>query len=238
MTSKVCSKCKQEFPLTSEFFYKSSKSKDGFQFACKLCHSKLCKDYRSKNKDKIREKNNEWARKNPEKARAIRIRSLRKWASNHPERKKELDKKWRDANPEKHRENARKWQRLNPQKRRVIMKRWYKVHAKKARIKQDEWIRLNPEKKKAQINRRRARKVNADGSYTSDHIHSLYDFQEGRCFHCDCDISQGYHIDHWIPLSRGGSNWPENLRLLCEHCNCSKGNKMPWEWSNNYTCTA
>lgn len=35
----------------------------------------------------------------------------------------------------------------------------------------------------------------------------------------------GLHIDHIRPVSRGGGNGPENLRLLCPHCNISRGNR-------------
>lgn len=34
-----------------------------------------------------------------------------------------------------------------------------------------------------------------------------------------------------IPRSRGGQNNPENLRLLCESCNSSKGAKLDSEWA-------
>jgi 5-methylcytosine-specific restriction endonuclease McrA len=31
------------------------------------------------------------------------------------------------------------------------------------------------------------------------------------------------HVDHFVPRARGGQNDPENLRLLCETCNESRG---------------
>lgn len=37
MERKKCSKCKEEKPLTSEFFYRSRKSKNGFKSRCKDC---------------------------------------------------------------------------------------------------------------------------------------------------------------------------------------------------------
>lgn len=36
-----------------------------------------------------------------------------------------------------------------------------------------------------------------------------------------------WHIDHVIPLSRGGVDGPENLTLSCERCNLSKRAKHP-----------
>jgi hypothetical protein len=38
------------------------------------------------------------------------------------------------------------------------------------------------------------------------------------------------HCDHLIPLSRGGSNDPENLATACDVCNLSKHAKTPEEW--------
>jgi len=38
------------------------------------------------------------------------------------------------------------------------------------------------------------------------------------------------NVDHVIQLSRGGSNWPTNLRPACSACNTQKGPKTLREW--------
>lgn len=38
------------------------------------------------------------------------------------------------------------------------------------------------------------------------------------------------HIDHVMPLRLGGSNYIENIQLLCRPCNLSKGSKHPAVW--------
>lgn len=37
--------------------------------------------------------------------------------------------------------------------------------------------------------------------------------------------------DHYIPLSRGGTNAKDNIRQACYRCNSIKGNMMPDEWT-------
>lgn len=81
----------------------------------------------------------------------------------------------------------------------------------------------NPEVKRCSESRRNARKRNAEGTFTRKDIEDLYRKQEGLCTICKCDLSIfGYHIDHMDPLSRGGSNWPSNLQLLCPRDNVTK----------------
>ena len=46
------------------------------------------------------------------------------------------------------------------------------------------------------------------------------------CFYCG-DSSSGYHMDHFVPISLGGSHAPWNLRLACPKCNLVKGWKLP-----------
>jgi 5-methylcytosine-specific restriction endonuclease McrA len=78
---------------------------------------------------------------------------------------------------------------------------------------------------------RRARKRAAEGSFTKGDVALMLKNQKGRCWYCQKDISVGYHVDHRVPLSRGGTNWPSNLVLACPHCNLSKHDKLPHEWN-------
>lgn len=48
-----------------------------------------------------------------------------------------------------------------------------------------------------------------------------------ECAYCgDCANT----VDHIIPLSRGGTNDPENLTPACKSCNSSKRDKLVHEW--------
>jgi 5-methylcytosine-specific restriction endonuclease McrA len=71
---------------------------------------------------------------------------------------------------------------------------------------------------------------NAEGTHTAQDVKSIYDGQGGDCVYCGADLSEGYHVDHIMPLVLGGSNWPNNLQCLCPTCNLRKGGKHPEDW--------
>ena len=56
--------------------------------------------------------------------------------------------------------------------------------------------------------------------------HILFGQQEGQCGGCKTEFPfKLFEVDHVIPRSRGGTNHPDNLQLLCSHCNRVKGDK-------------
>lgn len=50
-----------------------------------------------------------------------------------------------------------------------------------------------------------------------------------RCVYCG-DENGPFHLDHLWPVSKGGSDEPNNLVMSCADCNLSKGNKSLREW--------
>jgi 5-methylcytosine-specific restriction endonuclease McrA len=71
----------------------------------------------------------------------------------------------------------------------------------------------------------------ARGSHTADDIEAIYASQKGRCYWCQERVGKDYHVDHRIPMSRGGTNNPDNIVIACPHCNQSKKDKLPHEWA-------
>ena len=106
--------------------------------------------------------------------------------------------------------NATKWAKDNPEKFARNCKRY--KHSEKGRISDAQGSAY-----------RRARKLGAPGFATAEQIKSRVDYYGGKCYMCGADYA---HIDHVIPLSRGGSNWPDNLRPSCAPCNMHKYNKV------------
>ena len=57
---------------------------------------------------------------------------------------------------------------------------------------------------------------------------------DGRCWYCGCKLDPfEFHVDHFHPKSRGGSNDIENLVPSCISCNLKKHNSFIWEWRVN-----
>lgn len=68
----------------------------------------------------------------------------------------------------------------------------------------------------------------------SDHKHELYGKQEGNCFGCEVHFRyRNLTIDHIVPRSLTGDKADdriENLQLLCQACNSTKGNRTQAEF--------
>lgn len=113
---------------------------------------------------------------------------------------------------------------VKERRRKLLATEKYKNFGKKWRQKNRLWSRANNQK-------RRARERGAPGQHTKQDIQQIYNSQRGRCWYCQTEISlSDMHIDHRIPLARGGSNYPENLVATCPQCNLSKNSRLPHEW--------
>lgn len=78
---------------------------------------------------------------------------------------------------------------------------------------------------------RRSIEFGAEGAHTADDVALQYKSQKGLCWHCGRELNGVFHVDHLIPLNKGGTNWPNNIVCSCEKCNLSKGAKLPQEWN-------
>jgi len=140
----------------------------------------------------------------------------------HKKECNEYNRKRCAANPEKTREanrkRSRKWAKENPEKRREANGRWAKA---------------NPEKHRARNAKRRALKAKVTvGDLTA--IAAIYDKAQNsnrvRCYLCGKVIPKGErHVDHIIPLSKGGLHTASNLAVACAVCNLKKHAKLPEE---------
>ncbi len=88
---------------------------------------------------------------------------------------------------------------------------------------------------KAAVHARRARmKDGGKGPQAAD-LRKLRWRQNGICPYCFINLgTHDIHLDHWIPLAKGGNNDFDNLRLLHGTCNLKKGARHPDEFAPAY----
>lgn len=103
---------------------------------------------------------------------------------------------------------------------------------KENRVRRMEWeanYRRTEVYRKANVahqQNRRARVLGAEGTHTAAEFFNVLIMQAFCCFYCGADITNCATEDHFIPLSRGGSNSIENIRAACRPCNTKKGNRL------------
>lgn len=135
----------------------------------------------------------------------------RAYASANKDAARDRFRKWESENKEANRAKSRDWNRRNPDK---VSEGWRK------------WIERNPERAKelhvrsSQCYRARKRGAPGNGATLSELV-----LIHGPLCHL-CKEATADTVDHVIPLSRGGSNYLENLKPACKSCNSRKGNRM------------
>jgi 5-methylcytosine-specific restriction endonuclease McrA len=195
---RKCSMCGHLKALT-DFYTCSKKRKDGtFSRSghCKACHLIVT---------------NQWRKDHPEAVKAInkRVRSKRRGA--HLQYMKEYHAR---RGPEPYTPEIAKRRRLARQKNRDKYLEY-----------RQRWI-SNPDNRRKynvwQANRR-ARERSAPGSFSLEDWLVICAAAAWKCLRCGEE--RPLSIDHVVPLSMGGSNYPSNLQPLCQPCNAAKGNR-------------
>lgn len=166
----------------------------------------------------------------PEKARQLSRKKMRAWRSANPELARAAARAWQSENKDRVRELRRARYALDPARHRAKTQKWRAANPEKAREGFLSWYLANPELNRNNERKRRARKANAEGTHTAADIARIRKMQRDRCAYCATKLKGEGHVDHIIALTKGGSNWPKNLQLLCAPCNCSKHNSDPIEF--------
>lgn len=89
----------------------------------------------------------------------------------------------------------------------------------------------DPERYRDLGRRRAARKRGAQGSHTLDQWLARVALHGWRCRYCRSELTEAtLTLDHAIPLSRGGTEWPANCVPACGSCNSRKRDKTLTEY--------
>lgn len=233
--TKVCSTCKTEKPRSA--FSKKSRTKDGLNCQCKECCAKAFKEYYDANHAAQLERAARRRAENPISPEVDRRRSADYRARNRDaiaERRKAryaVDARLREQNVTR----ARQWYEQNKERQSACNKVRYAQNSDhiKQRVRAYEQANIERVKewKRVTANKRRARLMEAGGQYSVDDIKRLMELQRCKCANCGISIKKKYHIDHRIPVAKGGSNHASNIELLCPSCNLRKSAKLPHEFA-------
>ena len=138
-------------------------------------------------------------------------------------------------NKEKVAEYHARYYQENRERLLPVFREYAKEHSAEAVERATRWYHENIERgrrnSRAAEARRRARIEGASGSHTADDIAAQYERQKGRCYWCQRKVGAEFDVDHVTPLSKGGSNGPENIVIACPSCNRRKGARTPTEFA-------
>lgn len=121
-----------------------------------------------------------------------------KYRANFPDRKRATYVAWRDLNRDRI--------RANDSRRRQSDLDFY---AQKSR------------------DRRAALERQSSGTHTLADVQDIMRIQQYKCAYCGVSIRERKHVDHIVPIAKGGSNGRENLQVLCPSCNLQKQAQDP-----------
>lgn len=212
---KTCTKCNIE-KLLSEF-NKQTRGKYGVRADCKQCRDKYYKQWQ--------ENNPEYTKHNYQAKKEYYAEQTKLYYQEHKKERKEYYKQWHQNN--KHKVNERSKQ--------------YNIDNKEILCESRKQYAQTPKGKavaKAAYQNRRAHKLNNGGKHTAKDILELFDLQSGKCPYCKAKLAKTgnnkYHVDHVMPLNKGGTNNISNIQLLCPSCNLSKQDKLPEEFAAKF----
>ena len=196
-------KCKNKnctVPVTEQRFNKKASSKDGLATVCKVCKAEKDRLYRELNKETLREKKREY-----------RINNL--------EKVKYANKVYYENNKEVISEKTKQYRELNKQVIKDKKAAYYKTEAGKLVSKNAK-------------NTRRALKIStSDNTVTKEYLDTLLIVQEHKCFYCKTKLNLldngNVHLEHYIPLSKGGAHSCGNVVWSCSTCNLNKRTEIP-----------
>lgn len=155
---------------------------------------------------------------------------------------------WNRANYERHREaiNARNraWGEANRERKRETDARWHRENKERHAAKNREWVARNPDRSRAISREANRRLVERQPTYFADKCQErrarlrdafvepvdrsrLFEIHHGLCGICGdpIDPESSWHVDHVIPLSRGGKHSYANTQPSHPSCNLAKGVK-------------
>jgi hypothetical protein len=246
LPAKTCTKC-GELKLLTEY-YKKSAAPDGYQSSCKICKSAAHSKYRAENREALLAQK----RKHYQDNREREILRSQNYAADHKEDvllyRKEYYEKNREASlaygKEYYEENkearalySKEYREKNKEAVAASKREYGEANKESINAYGREYAKNNPHIYSEAKRRRRARKLN-------NGVEVYTELQVLETYGTDCHICSGpvdlnnsrrvgspgwqtaLHIDHVVPISKGGEDSIANVRPSHGQCNLKKNARL------------
>ena len=155
-----------------------------------------------------------------------------RWTKANPDKAKASYEAWHDKNGDRDKQRRAEYRERTRPERLKVSRAWYEANKSERAITVAAWRAKNKFRTRA-IRHNYLAKRKSGGTHTAADILSLFDAQKGKCAYSWCrkDLKSAYHVDHVMPISKGGTNDRRNLQLLCPTCNLKKNAKHPIDFA-------
>lgn len=179
-----------------------------------------------KNKDRLNAKHRlRYATDEEYRKRILEARSV--YIRENQEGVRRASRLYYHRNKEQSIERGRIWREANSDKSREYNQRYYQANADRLKQEAGQWRKKNQGKRAQYEAKRRAWKSGHNVDTEPISRVAVIERDKATCYICgDGPLSDSeIHLDHVVPLSRGGAHVLDNVRVACATCNCKKHDK-------------
>ena len=201
--SKVCTQCREEKPLSE--FCKDGRRKDGRGSKCKPC---------------VRDINRAWEGRNEE----SRLQKRRAWREANRDHLAQYHAKYREEHLDEITARQSQYRRENAERIRELGEALRAKHGAKWNSRIRDYRRANPHVPWLNSYRQRATRFGHPLVVEDFTKPDVIDRYGDACFYCGGAFE---HLDHYVPISKGGPHTLDNVRPSCAACNLAKFQQVP-----------